>query len=187
MDKEENKTIKKKQNNKVAIVIVLLVVLLGVGILFLTQGSTTTGQYPEDVRSESLTCVKDNIDYPFFAYDNATKKTAKIDIVFNQDKMKSIALTYSLYYNDSNSITASEAHNHAAMNKSFAASGLEADALDATYSKLKDRMQMTLYANQNSDIANLKYFLIDRDITDYNLNSYKDYYISLGFNCDNIK
>lgn len=178
---------KNKRATSIMITVTILAAVIIILLIFLMQGSTTTtGNYPDNVSNKSLTCTTENIDYPFFTYDNAIKKTTEINILFSKDKLKSIALIYSLYYNDSRNIIGSEAHNHAAMNESFGANSLNADAYNAQYAKLEDRMQMNLYAtsNQVNSLA-LKYFLIDAsdDYIPSTIANYKTIYESNGMKC----
>lgn len=186
-------TKKRKKNRILSATIIgtiLATIIVTLFILLLNGKTTTTGSYPDNVSDESLTCTAENIDYPFFAYDNALKKEAKINILFSRDKLKSIALTYSLYYNDSASITASEAHNHATMNKSFATSGLKiADAYNAKYAKMENRMQMNLYttASDFDNIAKKYFFIAEETPIPENIASFKRAYEAIGFKCESIK
>lgn len=177
---------KRKKNSATIIGIILAAIIIVLSILLLNGKTTTTGSYPDDISDESLTCTAENIDYPFFAYDNAIKKEAEINVLFSRDKLKSIALTYSLYYNNAQSITGSEAHNHAAMNISFGKNSMGADALNANYAKLEDRMRMNLYASGN-EISNitLRYFFITTDNIPENVTTFKNIYQGIGFKCEN--
>lgn len=181
---------KKISITKSVIASVLLTAAAAIVIFLLSQGSvTTTGQYPDNVSDEALTCTGENITYPHFAYDNAAKKTVEINALFAKGELKSIALTYSLYYNDASSITASEAHNHAAMNKSFAANGLgKADAYNAKYARMTDRMQLNLYATTSDfDGVAMKYFLLDNDALEpTTISDYQKAYEAKGLNCKTI-
>ena len=191
---EPEKKDKNKKNSRTTSIIIMVTILAAVIIvllIFLMQGSTTTtGNYPENLSDKSLSCEAEGKDYPFYTYDNAIKKITKVDVLFSQDKMKSIALTYNLYYNDVTSITTSEAHNHAAMNKSFAADGLKvADAYNAKYARMEDRMQLNLYTTA-SDFDNIakKYFLIDKDTeipTD--MAGFENVYKKAGMKCEIVK
>lgn len=180
-----------KRNLKISAIIIgiiLAVIIIVLFILLLNGKTTTTGNYPDNVSDESLTCTANNIKYPFFTYDNATKKEAEINILFSRDKLKSIALTYSLYYDNQQSITGSEAHNHAAMNISFGKNGMGADALNANYAKLENRMRMSLYANGN-EISNisLQYFFITTNSIPENVAAFKNIYQGIGFKCESNK
>ena len=177
----------KKNNNGVIIgVIIFVIIIIGLIIFFLTQGSsTTTGNYPDNVSDKSLTCTATNIDYPFFAYDKSNKKEAEINVLFSKDKLRSISLAYSLYYDNAQDIVGSEAHNHAAMNISFGEYHLGADAFNANYAKLEDRMRMSLYAS-GSDITTtaLRYFLINTESVPEKITIFQNIYQNKGFKCE---
>lgn len=187
MDKEEKVKKNNKSNYEIIIgTVVFVAIIVGAIIFFLTQGSNiTTGGYPDNVSDESLICTATDINYPVFTYDNSTKKEVKINILASEDKVKSISLIYSLYYNDMQSIKGSEAHNHAAMNTSFGKNNLSADSFNANYARLEDRMRMSLYVS-GSDITTtaLKYFFINAENVPENIATYKNIYKDNGFNCE---
>ena len=185
----EDKVKKKKKNTGILIIGTVFVAIIIILLIFLMQGKTTTsGNYPENMSDEALSCEANNIDYPIFTYDNAIKKEAKVNILFSKDKIKSISLSYSLYYNDEEKIIGSEAHNHAAMNISFGKNSMGADALNANYAKLEDKMRMSLYAS-GSDITTitLKYFLINTESIPDKITDYEDIYKDKGFKCETSK
>lgn len=127
--------------------------------------TTTSGGYPENVKSISLACENTGLAYPIFTYDNSLKKETKINAIFSGEKLKNISLVHSLSYSDLNSSIGSEGHNHAAMNISFGKDDLGADSFSATYSKSEEKMQMTLFAT-SADFkkeTTLKYFFLDSD------------------------
>lgn len=168
-----------------AIAVILFVVL---GIVLLTGGNvTTSGKYPEAVSDESLVCNIEGLEYPFFTYDFADRKTTEVKMIFAREELKSVALVQNMYYHDANTITGSEAHNHAAMNKSFANNGLKvADAYNAKYTRLGDRMQMSLYITADKlDSVARKYFLMAMEAE--TMDEYKKLYENQGFECKIVK
>ena len=185
MEKEITKKSSKSTNSIFAIVAVVcglacLVILL---VILLRGETTISGTYPDDVSDESLVCSAEGVSYPFFRYDNSIGKKAEVRLIFSHDSLSSISLMYSLYYNDATSITGSEAHNHAAMNESFSASGLGvSDAYNAKYARMEDRMQMNLYVTRKDfDEVARKYFFA----TGYaeTVSDYKSLYENQGFRC----
>lgn len=173
----------------VVVMLLVMFAIVFVVVQLLTGKTTKTEGKIEDFKTQSLTCAAEGADYPFFTYDSAENKTAQITVLFSGGKLKSIALNYSLYYADKQAVDASEAHNHAAMNKSFASSGLKtADAYSAQYAKMPDRMQMNLYTGaKEMDLTAAKYFMLDMT-SDYGipdtLNGYKEEYEKRGFICE---
>ena len=167
-----------------------LVLVAGVLLFwFFMKGETTiTGNWPEPELSQSMSCESNNFAYPFFTYDKSTKKSTRINIIFNNDNLYSIALIYNLYLNDAEIISSSEAANHAAMNISFGNNGLEAESLGMDFARLQDSLKMSLYA-KSSDInsASAKYFLLDdNDSKAYNVELVKKSYENKGFVCTDV-
>ena len=179
---------KKNKSGGAIIIGTIFVAIIILLLVFSLQGkTTTTGDYPENVSDKSLVCTGNDIEYPIFTYDKSNKKELEISLLFTRDKIRSIALRYSLYYNDTIDITGSEAHNHAAMNISFGKDGMGADALNATYARLDNRMQMNLYAtNDQIDSTALKYFLInsDGDYIPNTIDNFKAIYENKGLACE---
>lgn len=179
-----------KKNIKVTpIIIIAVCVAIIIALFFMLKGSTTTsGKYPEDVVSTSLSCSKNDAFYPFFDYDNADSKEIKINATFNQDIIESISLIARLYYSSSDKIVSSEAVNHAAMNKSFGFA-LGPDALGASYAKLKDAFKMSLFAEKkdiNADSARFLLISPDPELPQ-TMSDYRKNYEQQGYVCKTIE
>ena len=168
------------------IIFLLLLCISGMIAVFLCQGkTTTTGNYPDNISDEALSCSMNNVDYPFFAYDYSTKKETTVKMLFAKNTIKSISLTHNLYYDDAQKISGSESYNHGVMNLSFASNGLEHDALNAKYASLSDRMQFTLYATSSDlNATTLKYFLIDTGEIFTEKTQFQNFYQGKGFSCE---
>ena len=171
---------RRKENREwvyVLIGIICIIITVVAIILFLLQGNTKTVSRGEVEISESVTCEGKGIVYPIFKYDGSKEKSIKINVLFDGEKLEKISLVYQLKYDDSKQIEQSSAENHAAMNKSFEADSLGADALGVRYSNLSDAMQMTLYAEAKAlNGVTAKYFLLD------GLNSYTKENITKKYN-----
>ncbi|MBR3248735.1 hypothetical protein IKF89_01760 [Candidatus Saccharibacteria bacterium] len=166
----------------------LIIIAIVLIFYFWLRGETkVTGEWAGAQATKSLTCEGEGIEYPIFTYDNTVKKTTKINAVFTEtDNLDMISLRQAMYYNDSNAINASEVYNHAAMNLSFADSGMNPDALNASYAVLPDGMKMTLYAS-SSQLGSpaMKYFLLGNlsNSTNYTLSEIQAIYEKLGLTC----
>ena len=178
-------------NTRKIINIFIIIAIIGVlaccvvAIILRMNGSTTIVKSDEaDLSSETLTCESSSILYPIFSYDNSRTKKLIIISNFYGGKLNAISLEYTLYYDSADLITASEAHNHASMNKSFANSGLNPDSFSVNYAKMNDSLRTTLYV-EGSDLnsASLKYFMIEDDVTLSSLANYQKNYESQGFIC----
>ena len=158
------------RNNReklLAKIILTFAVLAGIIsiILFLLNGNTTTKTSDiKTIKNTSLRCSSNTVKYPFATYDNSLKKELKIDLIFNENILKTIALSYSLYYDNEEAVAISETQNHAAINIKFQNEGLGPDALNAKYTKLNDNFRLNLYHNgEKIDPVSAKYFLIKND------------------------
>lgn len=183
---DTNKT-KKHIGSEVFVAIGMFLVIVAVVLLlaFFLRGQTTVSGENPDVKSTiSLNCVSDDYKYDFFPYDNSDNKNLKIDIIFENEKVSSASLVYMLYYQDVESITESDAENHASMNINFSKDGLEADALNANFSKLSDGLKMSLYANiEDINDVTSKYFLLDYFDKGYTIKNIQRIYESKGLIC----
>lgn len=163
-----------------SICIVVSVVLV---ILFLLNGSSKIEGVGEIETTESVVCEGDNISYPLFDEDDATKKTIKINILTNHKKLDTISLIYSMKYASNEAAEKSSVNNHIALNRSFTDSSLGADSFDARFMNHDKEMQMTLYADAKKiNGVSAKYFLID-STKDMTINTLTKNYNSQGLDC----
>ena len=179
-----NSTVKIRWMKKIALLlIVVAIIIFGIIIISMFRGNTTivSGHTEEDSKNNSLSCSADNFDYPFFTYNNAVKSTTTVNIIFNEDEVRTISLLQKMSYEEPGQSNASEAVNHAAMNKSFGGT-LGSDALNARYMVDDTSMNMSLFLDSKSlfDTAK-KYFLIQDNLS--GIDEYKTNYEKQGFNC----
>jgi len=180
---------KKKYGSSTRLMIVsmLLICVAAVCILmFFMQGQTTisSGHDGTEVQ-ERLACEAHTIAYPLFDYDNSDNKSIKINAVFVDDELNSISLIYKLYYGSSEEVNKSESVNHAALNIISQSEGLGPDVFEATYSKLRDGLQLSLYASKSEiNDKTLKYFMLeDLDGISYSREKIMDVYANKGLKC----
>lgn len=179
----------KNKNIIGAILITIAITSCLATIVIIMQGETKiSGQKPDDIIGQSLTCESKVISYPFSDYDNSIRKNLKITAIFYNDILNAISLTYTLYYNNADQVKASEASVHADMNISFGKNGLKADALNANYSKTDNTMRMAIYSNANDiDNTTAKYFMINTEnnvLLPKTLAEYQQNYTEQGFICE---
>lgn len=169
----------------VTFVLIAIIVLCVVWVANIFGGKiviTNTDQ--TSIKSSSLTCISGDIKYPFFEYDNSTKKQLKIIASFFDNSLKVITLNYELNYDDVNEINRSEAQNHAAMNISFGKNGFSTDAFNANYTKMSDSFRFSLFtegSNINSNSG--RYFMMNTEELPTTLQQYKTFYSGVGFRC----
>ena len=166
-------------------------ILVGAAIVlliwFLLRGETRVeGEYAQVEKTESLSCEINGLVYPFFDYDNSISKTMSTNVIFEDNLLSSISLTYTLYYSDSNAITDSENLNHAAMNINFGKDKLGADVLGLKFSFFPEGLQFSLYSNKDDiNSVTTKYFMLDDVKNNYSMSNVLQNYESKGFVCKN--
>ena len=163
-------------------VVAVFVVLL---VLFGKGKTTVSGKYPEDYKSRSLTCEIERKLYPVFTYDYSDRKTMEVKIIFGNEGAESFYLRQILYYHTMENIAGGEAHNIAALYKSFYADGMNDGALGSKFAKLDDSVQFTLFApKKEMSQVKYKYFLLDRNAEQMtSVEEYKKAYENQGFVC----
>lgn len=184
---KDNSCVTKDNRNTMTIIfsIVLIIIAIACMLIYFTKGKVTiSGSLPGDQQNPSLQCVANNLNYPFFRYDESKGKTTEINAIFYNDKLGSISIIHTLYYDNIDQADGSEAQNHASMGIHFAKDGLGSDPFSAHYSKQQDRMSMTLYA-KSSELSEIsgKYFLINDIDIGSPIETYENMYKSLGFIC----
>lgn len=171
--------------NQIGVVLIFVAIL--VLLWFLLNGSTTIENKPEESKTiETLVCESDEVSYPIFDFDHSISKSLKINVIFEDDSVESIALFYGLDYSDEETMKKSESHNHAAMNMSFYDAGMKTDDLNAKYSFVDKRFQMSIYTKK-SEITqkSMKYFMLNDlyDINELNKEKTARIYNDKGLDC----
>lgn len=189
-EKQENK---KEGKNHRAIKLggfLLFLAIIIVVIIWLLHGKTTTsGQYPENVRNESLTCVSNATTYEKTSDVNSDDKELKVSMVFNgTETLSSASLKYTLRFGSYSEAYSAEAISHAQFNLALQALGYDASKFNNKFSIMDNELVISLSANLDKSIddATRSYFLIDyvkgdqlpRTITEYRAN-----YEKQGFSC----
>lgn len=176
-------TIKMRNKNYLLLCGVFLISFAIVAIFYLFSQNTviTVGEHYKTETSGFLSCIAENLQYPFFTYDNTDSKKTEIKIIFNEDNIESLSLIQTMYYATDREAVGSEAINHGSMNISFG-SELGPDALSARYSVFEATMQMTLYIpGKNLNDNTKRYFMIN-NISD-NIVDLKNTYEEQSFSC----
>ncbi|MBQ3348646.1 hypothetical protein IJG90_03990 [Candidatus Saccharibacteria bacterium] len=179
---------KKRFDNWPLVAGILLFVVAGVLIIwFFLHGETTvTGGFPEPESSESISCEVTGKVNDIFNIDDTSKVTTRVTATFLESKLSSISLVYSLYYNDSTAIGASESKNHAAINLATQSEGLGSDIFNLHFNKLTDRLEIRLYTEaDNINNKNSKYLMMNglSDDGAYTKTLIEKIYESQGFKC----
>lgn len=187
MEKEKHQS---KSLDKTAFIIIgIFLFIIAVILLFwfLLNGETkTTGEWTGSKTTESLNCKADGLPYPIYETDNILNSTTQVNTTFDSNKIDSISLLYKASYASAKVAKVENDALTAAMNVNFGKNGMEAFALNATFSVNGDTAQMSLYAKQ-SDLNNnsVKFFMLD-DLPS-TIDDYQKTYQAKGFECEVTK
>ena len=161
-------------------------------IIWLLHGkTTTTGQYPENVRNESLSCTNNAKKYDPAGPIDSDTKSLKINAIFRgSEALKEISLIYTLEYASEKEAYEHEAISHAHFNKSLGASSYPISKFSNKYARYDNKLIISLTANLNEiDSISAPYFLIsldeDREVVVKSIDEYQSMYEAQGFICEN--
>ena len=178
--KKIKKEKEKKKNHKFLklfffLLFLLIIILI---IIWLLNGSKTiSGQYPENVKNESLTCISNNIQYEKTSWIDSDNKELKINAIFNgEDSLKTISLIYTLTYASEEDAYFAEAKSHAQINEGFATIGYNTRKFNNKFSRYDNKLIITLTASgAEIDEYSADYFLLPKEETKARLEKLSDY------------
>lgn len=192
MEQEAQKTKKKKKSKtdwlgSIGLTLILTAVALLVWF-FLNGQTKVTGEPTGVTQNSSLSCTVEGVKYPIFTIDGADEKKTEVKVMFNGEKMQSISLTQTMYYDSVDKAKTSANHNSAAMDVAFGNSGLSADAFNAHYTAREDKMVMTLYAEaeEYNEVA-AKYFRANGTSKRSSIDEFTKALNSQGLSCHIVK
>lgn len=180
---------KEKKNHKVLKLIGVLVFLaiLVVVIIWLLQGkTTTTGQYPANVRNESLSCLATDKAYEPANRISSDNKELKIDMIFyGAEKLSTMSLKYTLTFASNEEAYSAEAFNHAGFNLGLQERGFSSGSFNNKFSLMDNILVLALHADASEVEEELvrEYFLLDRSAFPKTLSDFRKHYESTGFSC----
>lgn len=187
--KKENKKKKNHKGIKLAVFLLFLAVIVFI-ILWLLRGKTTTsGQYPANIRNESLVCESNSIIYEKVDNVHSDNRELKISMVFNDTKkLGSASLKYTLHFTSSEEAHSAEAVSHAQFNLALQALGYDAGKFNNKFSEIGSDLVITLNltSDKSLDDATKSYFLVDYaedNRLPESLSDYRRNYESQGFTC----
>lgn len=191
LSKPNKKEKSKKEHKAIKLVAFLLfVAITAIIILYLLRGKTTTsGQYPENVKNESLTCESKTITYEKTNNVNSDDKDLKISMVFaGTESLSSASLKYTLRFQSYEAAHSAEAISHAQFNLALQALGYDASKFNNKFSILDNELVITLSlsSDKSLDDTTRSYFLVDYikdDQLPRTLAEYKSNYEKQGFSC----
>ena len=189
--KKKEKPVKEKEdderNHRVRnlVLFLLLIGAIVIIVIWLLHGrTTTTGQYPANIRNESLTCISKEYILPKMSYLASADREVKINAIFDDSVgLKNISLIYTLNYATSDEAYGAEAKGHALFNQTLGASGFSVNKFNNKFSRYNESLIVSLFAEKpDLDEFSAPYFALETNFPTTILD-YKHYYESLGFFC----
>ncbi len=171
------------------ILMLALATIIAVVIWLLRGKTATTGQYPANVRNESLICETKNLAYEKVNNVNSGNKELKISMIFaDTNLLSSASLSYTLRFASYSEAHSAEAVSHAQFNLGLQALGYDASKFNNKFSIIGNDLVITLNLSSKSslDEATRGYFLVnykDGDILPSTLAEYRQNYETQGFTC----
>ena len=188
--RKQEKPAKDHRARKLVIFLLFLIIIILI-ILWLLRGRTTiSGQYPENVKNESLVCSSNSLIPPKMTYLDSSEKEVKISAIFRGGtELKSLFLVYSLAFESGDAAYAAEAKSHAKFNESLYTLNYKVDKFDNKFARYENNLSITLNISKSElDEASAPFFMLTPDdhlkITQETLSDFKQIYEAQGFKCE---
>ena len=172
-----------------ALFISILIIASG-AVIWLFRGKTTTsGEYPSPVITQSLLCRKANAQYPKITGADSENKKIEITMIFNgTTSLRKISLDYTLFYNTAAEIKKANITARNRFGVDLGNTNFPVTVFDNKFSSYEDRLVISMYGTENdiSDELRASYFMVnlkEQASIPKSLNDYKEVYESQGFNC----
>ena len=191
--KSSEKSKKTHKIRKLLLLLTIVAIIVLIIIWFLRGKTTISGNYPENVKNEALTCISNDIIPEKLASANSNEKELRINAIFSGDsKLKNISLIYTVNYSSEENAYGAEAKTHAELNHALNASGYNSQKFNNKFARYGEKLIISLYATQTeSDEIAAQYFMITLDgnhkVSVENISDYKQNYENQGFKCESTE
>ncbi len=157
-------------------------------ILYLLRGkTTTTGQYPANVKNKSLECISTSLTYdklgtvsPAPAETNLTLTA----IFSGENALSSLSLKNLMTFTSNSEAVVAEARTHATFNIGLRTYNYGTEKFDNKFSIMSDKLLVNLTAKaKDLDEFSKGYFLITSEELPTTLSDFRALYESQGFTC----
>lgn len=187
--KSEPKTEKNHKALKLACLLLFVIIAVIIVIWLLRGRAVTTGEYPANVRNESLSCTSADITYEKTNEANSPDKELRIDMIFtSDDELSSISLKYILRFATNSEARVATLNSQAQFNLGLQALGYNSEKFNNKFTQLDNTLLITLSASSKSSLADIakSYFLItgtDSEDSPKTLAEFRLNYEKQGFAC----
>ncbi len=187
--KSKHKEIKEKNYRPIRILIcILIMATIVIIIIWIMRGKTTvSGQFPANVRKESLECVSTELTYDKLGSISPAPDETNLTITaifIGEDSMRSLSIKNLMTFKSNSDAFVAEARAHATFNFGLQALGYDAGQFDNKFSIIDTKLLVNLSTNNNELNEYVKdYFLIKSDNLPVSLSDFQTEYESQNFQC----
>ncbi|MBR3595029.1 hypothetical protein IKL45_02185 [Candidatus Saccharibacteria bacterium] len=194
--KNKEKPVKKKEKEegekthriRNLVLFLLFIAVIVIIILWLLHGkTTTTGQYPANVKNESLECVSTALTYPKLGTVSPAPKETNLTLtaVFSgEDTLRTISVKNLMTFESNSEAVVAEARTHANFNIGLRAYNYGTEKFENKFSIMSDKLLVNLTAKSKElDEFSKGYFLITSEQLPTTLADFKQEYEAQGFTC----
>ena len=172
---------------KLGAFLLVLAIVIFVLILILKGKETTTGEFPNVVKNEALTCKKANTTYSKInALSSSSQEIAVTMIFIETTSLNRISLDYTLYYDSFEASKRAEASAHAQFSAHLAEDHFSFTEFTNKFAPMKDRLKVSVYGGPEDLTSNTRasYFMLDAEkSTLETLEDFREAYETEGFKC----
>lgn len=189
---QKKKTKEKNSAAKKTINVIVFIILIGLGVIiyFALKGkNTSSGKYPDNIRSEALICKSTEIKYPKIDYEDTNGRELELKLTFKEDgELNENTLTYTLMFKNEDEVRKAEAKAHADFNLGLNKLGYTYSEFNNVFARYSNKLIISLFGNKsNIDEYKASYFMLDGDNLPHTIEEYNTIYQEQGFKCDSSK
>lgn len=184
---------RKKTLIMVGSLLILLCVLIVIFLLIITNGNETrTSSEVDEDKLEALVCRSGGREDGFFHSDTANQIVNEIKATYNGNSFDKLYYSYEGTYR-SEDVAKGDESMHADYNIYMGENSLEQDSLSPSYSLVKNKYHLTLYADEEDDfnkVTAVFFYVDDKDVEKFkkfSIDEMKKYYETKDFKCSVIK
>ncbi|MBR5389084.1 hypothetical protein IK146_00760 [Candidatus Saccharibacteria bacterium] len=165
-----------------AIVVIVIAILL---LSFVNGKHTTTGSFPDSVKTKSLECIASKRAYDKLNKGSTTNNDVRFVGIFDDSgSLIKLSFEYALSYENRGLLDAEEPYLRADFAKSLEKDGLSFDEFNNKFTIYENKNTLALYAEPEDLTTNTaSYFLLDSKIIPSTLNDFQSAYEKQGFKC----
>lgn len=166
----------------------LFLLVLIIIIIWLLHGkTTTTGEYPANVKNESLECTSHELTYNKLGTVSPAPKetTLTLTAVFSgSNELRTLSLKNLMTFESNSEAIVAEARTHANFNIGLRTYNYDTDKFDNKFSIMHEKLLVNLtLKNKEYDEFSKDYFLLASDPLPASLDDFKEVYEAQGFTC----